>query len=84
MATKKSTHNHKHLLVHRHAGMCADTGFLGCCTSYAGIVHVGLGAGIGFLIVHYAGMANLAPWGWTLVIVSVLAHFVSTMKCHYC
>ena len=87
MATKKSTHkhahNHKHILAHRHAGMCIEGGLMACCASYVGVVHMGMGAGVGFLIVHYAGLANLATWGWTLVILGVLAHFISTMKCHY-
>lgn len=72
---------YSNVLIHRHGGLCEESGWMTCCTSYVGIVHVGAGVGLGFLIVHYSGLANLALWGWLLVAVAAVGHVIGSMKC---
>ena len=49
---------------------------LGCCMSRSGIVHLLVGAGIGFLLVRYLSLGDVAIWGWIFVVVGVLLHFL--------
>lgn len=69
---------------HDDSCMCCHSAPWSCCMSYMGIVHVGAGVGLGFLIVQYTGMANLGLWGWVLLGVAAVGHFVGSMKCTHC
>jgi len=51
---------------------CDET--FGCCLSKIGVVHILCGVGLGFLLVEYLALGNLALWGWLLVGVGVLGH----------
>lgn len=53
--------------------------YMSCCMKQVGVVHVIAGVGVGFLLVQYAGLTDLALWGWVLVVIGVLAHFVGNM-----
>lgn len=49
----------------------------GCCMRPVGLIHAVAGIGVGFLLVEYFGLFdNLAMWGWILVGVGVVGHFL--------
>lgn len=52
---------------------------MGCCTSTPSLAHTILGVGLGFLAVQYLGLANPALWGWALVVVGIVIHFMKGM-----
>jgi len=52
---------------------CDD--MVGCCTSKCGAIHLLGGVGLGYLIVDYFALSNLAVWGWLLVGVALVGHF---------
>lgn len=52
---------------------------MACCTSTPSIAHTILGIGLGFLAVQYLGLANPALWGWALVVVGIVIHFMKNM-----
>ncbi len=54
--------------------------YVSCCMSQVGLVHVVAGVGVGFLLVYYLGLSNLMMWGWVLVAVGLVGHFVGKMK----
>lgn len=64
--------------------MCCDSSPLSCCGSKVGVVHVVAGVGLGFLAVSYLGLGDVTFWGWLLVGVGLVAHFVLPMKCEHC
>ena len=57
-----------------------DMGYFMCCGSQTGLVHVVAGVGLGFLLVSYFEATNVMVWGWILVALGVLGHFVWKMK----
>lgn len=51
-----------------------------CCMGPVGLVRVVAGAGVGFLLVNYLGLTDLALWGRLLVGAGLVGHFVWKMK----
>lgn len=51
-----------------------------CCMGPVGLVHMAAGVGVGFLLVNYLGLTDLALWGWLLVGAGLVGHFVWKMK----
>lgn len=54
--------------------------YCSCCISQSGLIHLVVGLGLGFLIVSYFEVTNVMVWGWVLVALGVLGHFVWKMK----
>lgn len=54
--------------------------YMECCRGQFGLVHIVLGVGVGLLLVYYFNLSNLLMWGWALLLVGLLGHFVGKMK----
>lgn len=52
---------------------------MACCTSTPSLAHTVLGIGLGLLATQYLGLVNPALWGWALVVVGVVIHFMKGM-----
>ena len=52
-----------------------------CCMSKCGLIHVVAGVGVGFLLVQYLGLMDVAVWGWLLVAAGFVGHLVG--KAHH-
>lgn len=51
-----------------------------CCGSTLSIAHTILGIGIGLLAAEYLDFVNPALWGWALIIVGFVMHFMKEEK----
>lgn len=52
---------------------------MSCCASTPSLAHTVLGIGLGLLATQYLGLVNPALWGWALVVVGVVIHFMKGM-----
>lgn len=53
--------------------------WMACCGSTPSIGHTILGIGLGLLATQYLGLTNPALWGWALLVVGVVIHFMKGM-----
>lgn len=51
-----------------------------CCWGPFGLIHLLGGVGLGFLLAYYFNLTDLLLWGWLLVLVGILGHFLWKMK----
>ncbi len=57
---------------------------IGCCVSWNGAIHAIAGVGLGFLIAGYLSVSDIITWGWVLLGLGVLGHFLGWTKCRKC
>ncbi len=54
-------------------------GWMSCCGSSFGLIHLLGGAGIALLVVSYFSVADTMFWGWVLVGVALVGHLWKMM-----